>query len=249
MTTTPGTTTVREGATGPAPTARQQTGDVPARPPVPAGAVPAVYERALRDAAAGRRAVLTLIDDRGLPSTVDPAAWCRSRLPGDGGLLNRCAGATLDVGCGPGRLTAALLRQGVPALGIDVSAAAVALARRRGATVLRRDVFTALPAHGRWRHLLLADGNIGIGGDPAVLLRRCRELIAPDGRVHAEVAPPGTRSWAGPAVLHRDGAGAAGLRWAAVAAGDLPAVAADAALRITATWTEAGRCFATLAAR
>ncbi len=214
----------------------------------PAGEVPTVYERALHDAAAGRRAALTLVDDVGAESTLDPAQWCRSRLPGDGRLLHQCSGATLDVGCGPGRLTAALLRQGVPALGIDVSAAAVALARRRGATVLRRDVFGPLPGHGRWRHLLLADGNIGIGGDPVALLRRCRDLVAPGGRVHAELAPAGTRSWAGPAVLHRDGAGAAPLRWAAVAVDDLTAVAGDAALRITATWTEAGRCFATLTA-
>ncbi len=108
---------------------------------------------------------------------------------------------------------------------------------------------TPLPGHGRWRHLLLADGNIGIGGDPVTLLRRCRELIAPGGRVHAELAPAGTRSWAGPAVLHRAGAGTAALRWAAVAPGDIAAVAGDAALRITATWTEAGRWFASLTAR
>ena len=215
----------------------------------PAGAVRTVYERALLDAAAGRRAVLTVVDDRGLESAVDPGAWCRSRLPGDGRLLHQCTGATLDVGCGPGRLTAALLRQGVPALGIDVSAVAVALARRRGATALCRDVFAALPGHGRWRHLLLADGNIGIGGDPVALLRRCRGLLAPGGRVHAEVSPPGVRTWAGPAVLRRDGAGSAPLRWAAVAAGDLPAVAGHAALRVAATWTEAGRWFATLTAR
>jgi SAM-dependent methyltransferase len=208
-----------------------------------------VYDHALRDAAAGRRAVLTLVDDTGRASTLDPAAWCRSRLPGDGRLLHRCSGATLDVGCGPGRLTAALLQQGVPALGIDVSAAAVALARRRGAPALRRDVFAAVPGHGRWRHLLLADGNIGIGGDPVALLWRCRELVAPGGRVHAELAPAGSRSWAGPAVLHREGAGAAPLRWAAVAADDLAAVAGAAALRIVARWTEAGRCFATLTAR
>ena len=30
--------------------------------------------------------------------------------------------------------------------------------------------------------VLLADGNIGIGGDPAALLRRVSELLAPQGR-------------------------------------------------------------------
>jgi SAM-dependent methyltransferase len=218
-----------------------------AAPPA-AGALP-VYERALHDAAAGRRAALTLVDDLGREVPLDPAAWCRARLPGDGRLLHQCSGPTLDVGCGPGRLTAALLRQGVPALGIDVSPAAVRLARQRGATVLCRDVFAALPGHGRWRHLLLADGNIGIGGDPVVLLRRCRELLTAGGRVHTEVAPPGTRSWAGRAVLRSAGGDAAPLRWAAVAADDLAAVAGDAALRTLGTWTEAGRWFATLTAR
>jgi len=206
----------------------------------------AVYERALHDAVAGRPATLTLRDDRGGASAVNPSLWCRRRVPGDGRLLHRCGGPTLDVGCGPGRLTAALLRQGVPALGIDVSPVAVALARRRGATALCRDVFAPLPGHGRWRHLLLADGNIGIGGDPVALLRRCRSLLARDGWLHAEVAPAGTRSWAGAATLHAPGHEAAPLRWAAVAAPDLPAVAGRAALRIEDTWREAGRWFATL---
>jgi SAM-dependent methyltransferase len=156
----------------------------------------------------------------------------------------------LDVGCGPGRLTAALNRAGHPALGIDVSAAAVRLARRRGASALRRDVFEPLPGHGRWRHLLLADGNIGIGGDPCRLLRRCRDLIAPDGWLHAELAAPGTRSWFGTASIRHDLSGtaahSAGFRWAAVAAHDLPALAAATGLRILGSWTEADRWFTTL---
>jgi SAM-dependent methyltransferase len=212
-----------------------------------AGGSVAVYEGALHSVAAGRSAFLTLVDDLGMESRVDPASWCRSRLPGDAGLLGRCTGPTLDVGCGPGRLTAALLRRGVPALGIDVSATAVRLARLRGAAVLRRDVFAAVPGAGRWRHLLLADGNIGIGGDPVALLRRCGELIARDGRVHAELAPAGSRSWAGEAALRADRGPATPFRWAAVAAGDLTAVAAAAGLRVTSTWTEAGRWFATVA--
>jgi hypothetical protein len=44
--------------------------------------------------------------------------------------------------------------------------------------------------------VLLLDGNVGIGGDPVTLLRRCRELVRTGGRVIAEVAAPGvaTRS-------------------------------------------------------
>jgi hypothetical protein len=44
-------------------------------------------------------------------------------VPGDGGLLDRCAGPTLDVGCGPGASPVSCsARQ--PALGVDISAAA-----------------------------------------------------------------------------------------------------------------------------
>lgn len=223
----------------------------------------AVYERALIRAAAGGSAVLSLRNDLGGVYRVDPAPWCRPYLPGDAGLLARCGGPTLDVGCGPGRLTAVLNRLGCPALGIDISAAAVRLARLRGATALRRDVFGSLPGHGRWRNVLLADGNIGIGGDPAVLLRRCRALLDRDGRLHVELARPGARSWAGEAVLSTaegSGRGATGhaepppdpagdaapLRWAVVAADDLAPLAAAAAMRMLTTWTEAGRWFATL---
>jgi SAM-dependent methyltransferase len=215
----------------------------------------AVYDAALRRAAAGHQAILTLRDDRGDASAVDAAAWCRPHLPGDTRLLGRCSGPTLDVGCGPGRLTGALNRLGCPALGIDVSATAIRLALLRGATVLRRDVFAPLPGHGRWRHLLLADGNIGIGGDPATLLHRCRRLLARDGRLHVEVTAPGTRTWAGTATLGWSGPATLGdrtsearFRWATVSADGLPALADAAALTIRDTWTEAGRWFATLAA-
>ena len=178
---------------------------------------------------------------------MDVAAWCRRGLPGDAGLLDRCAGPTLDVGCGPGRLAGELLGRGHPALGIDVSAAAVGLARRRGVAALRRDVFDPLPGHGRWRHVLLADGNIGIGGAPRRLLRRCRDLLAPDGLLHVEVTAPGTRTWAGVAHLHEGGVAGVPFRWASVAVDDLAGIAAGAALRVVETWTEAGRWFASLA--
>jgi len=193
---------------------------------------------------------------RSLPFTVqhptgrehrfDPASWSRDDLPGDRTLLARCAGPTLDVGCGPGRLVGALAGRGCPALGIDVSATAVRLTRRRGAAALRRDVFEPLPGTGRWQHVLLADGNIGIGGDPARLLRRCRGLLAPGGRVHVEAAAPGTAAWSGPAVVQGSGAE---LPWACVPVGDLSALAAVTAMRVLDTWTEAGRWFASLSAR
>jgi SAM-dependent methyltransferase len=207
----------------------------------------AVFDAALARAADGSPVTLTVRGADGAELQVDPAAWCRPELPGDRRLLERCAGPTLDVGCGPGRLTSALNRLGHPALGIDVSATAVRLARARGAAALRRDVFATLPGHGRWRHLLLADGNIGIGGDPSRLLRRCRELLAPDGRLHVEVGAPDTGSWSGDARLSTgDGAAGEPFPWAVLAANDLAALAAADALRVLTTWTEANRWFATL---
>jgi len=206
----------------------------------------AVFDAAFRRAEAGRPATFT-VSGGGGRMTFDPALWCRDDLPGDDALLAPCAGPTLDVGCGPGRLSAALARSGRPALGIDVSAAAVRLARRRGATALLRDVFDPLPGTGRWRHLLLADGNIGIGGDPVRLLRRCRDLLAPGGQAHAEFAPPGTASWSGTATAHR-GPEVSALAWASVAFDDAGAVAAAAGMRVLDTRTEAGRWFATLTA-
>jgi len=107
-------------------------------------------------------------------------------------LLTACLGPTLDVGCGPGRLVEALTRRGVIALGVDVSPVAVDLTKARGAPALCRDVFDRIPGEGRWRHVLLADGNIGIGGDPVALLRRARELLRPGGSVLTELDPPGT---------------------------------------------------------
>ena len=101
------------------------------------------------------------------------------------------AGSTvLDVGCGPGRLTAAIARHGagVAAAGVDSSPVAVALARARGAHVWHADVLQSLPMGvGQWDRILLADGNLGIGGDPVALLRRLRPLLTPGGRIVADV--------------------------------------------------------------
>ncbi|MEV8509856.1 methyltransferase domain-containing protein [Actinoplanes sp. NPDC051475] len=206
------------------------------------------YDDALRAAEEHRGAELILRNAFGAERMIDAADWYTDHLPGDAGLLARCSGPTLDVGCGPGRLTVALNRLGGPALGVDISSTAVRIARRRGAVVLRRDVFHPLPGHGRWQDVLLADGNVGIGGDPCALLQRCHDLVDTTGRVHVELSPPGVRSWAGRATVRGpNDRPAASFRWAEVAADDLVTFAGPAALRPVDTWREAGRWFVSLA--
>lgn len=169
--------------------------------------------------------------------------WHADAAGDDSWLLDRCTGPVVDLGCGPGRLVVALTRRGIPALGVDVSAAAVARCRARGAAVLHRDLFAALP--GRWDHVLLADGNIGIGGDPVRLLRRAVALLRPDGTVLVETDADPAACWSGTArVRTAEGAGPP-LPWAVVGADALRDVAACAGLRVTAMATGA-RCFAEL---
>jgi hypothetical protein len=60
------------------------------------------------------------------------------------------------------------------------------MARRSGAPALRRDVFDPLPGTGRWHTVLLADGNVGLGGDPWRMLQRAAELLRDGGRCLAE---------------------------------------------------------------
>ncbi len=134
----------------------------------------------------------TMITDAGDRRPLPVAAWTGTIGPADRALLRRCTGPTLDLGCGPGRLTTALQSAGTPALGIDLSGPAVDAAVGRGAVALRRDLFAPLPAEGRWHTVLLADGNIGIGGDAIRLLTRCRDLLTPAGRVLLDLAEPGT---------------------------------------------------------
>lgn len=127
-------------------------------------------------------------DGRLLPLEVE--RWCAEPDAADRTVLSRSHGAVLDIGCGPGRLVAALAARGRTALGIDVSPEAVARTIRTGGSALRRSVFDPLPREGHWNTALLMDGNVGIGGDPRALLARVARLVAPDGVLLAETAPP-----------------------------------------------------------
>jgi len=205
----------------------------------------ALYDAALRRAGRGVAAPLHLVNGGRPLRQLDATRFVQLRRA-DRSVLNRCAGPTLDLGCGPGRLAAALVADGVAALGVDVSAVAVRATRRRGAPALRRNLFARLPGEGRWRRALLVDGNIGIGGDPVRLLARCAELVAPDGEVLVECEPPAQSSWRGPVALVDGDRTSEVFPWAFVSAADLAACAARAGLRELESWTEAGRWFARL---
>nr|WP_236647141.1 class I SAM-dependent methyltransferase [Micromonospora acroterricola] len=138
-----------------------------------------------------------MVHGDGVRSRLPVARWHGPAEPAVAAVVARCAGPTLDLGCGPGRLTLALTRAGLTAVGVDVSADAVRMTRARGAVGLRRDLFDPLPGEGRWAHAVLIDGNIGIGGDPVALLRRCRALLATAGTVLVELEPPGAGLWQG----------------------------------------------------
>jgi len=199
-----------------------------------------LYEQALAGIA---RPAIEHTDGHATP--LNAQRWLRE-LPGDRSLLDRCAGPALDVGAGPGRLTVALAERGIPALAIDITPYAVILARSSGALALQRDVFGHLPGTGRWATVLLADGNIGIGGDPAALLRRAAGLLAPGGAVVAEVGPPGTRSQREQVRLKTAAGRGAWFPWAWVSIDRIGGLAAESGLHTTEVWTDSGRWFALL---
>jgi SAM-dependent methyltransferase len=192
---------------------------------------------------------MEVLDPTGAVGSVDASMWSGGLVAGDTSLLARCVGPTLDVGCGPGRLVAALHRAGRAAMGVDVSPEAVRQAQRRGLWAIRADVFEVLPGEGQWRTVLLADGNIGIGGDPPRLLRRCAGLLDPGGAVLAELRARGEPSWSGDIVLRDPWRRSAPFPWASVSADRVDEVAERSGLRVCREWTEAGRWFAELRPR
>jgi SAM-dependent methyltransferase len=160
-----------------------------------------------------------LVHADGRRSRLPVRRWHGPVEPAVAAVVDRCTGPTLDLGCGPGRLTMALTRAGLTAVGVDTSPHAVRLTRARGAVAVRRDVFAPLPGEGRWAHVVLLDGNIGIGGDPVALLERCRRALRPSGTVLVELEPPGPGLWRGHAhVVSRSAHGGLHLgppfRWA-----------------------------------
>ncbi len=160
--------------------------------------------------------------------------------------VDPCVAATIDIGCGPGRLVAEITARGIPALGIDVSPEAVRQTRVRGALALRRDIFGSIPREGRWEHALLADGNIGIGGDPVRLLKRLCAVLGPGGTVIVEVAADGTGLSREHRQLRVDGRLSAPFGWATVGLDAIEEVAGEACMKMVGARTVGGRHTATL---
>jgi SAM-dependent methyltransferase len=191
---------------------------------------------------------LLLATDEGDRLILNTDRWHADPDNGEQRLLDGLAGPVLDIGCGPGRLVAALGRKGIPALGIDPSPAAVDLARGRGANVLQRSVFDRLPGEGRWASIVLMDGNIGIGGDAPRLLRRCRSLMAPHGTVLVEVEAPGSGWQTRRVRIERGAERGPWFEWAVVGAEAIGDVARSAGLRLNRLERSDNRWFAHLVA-
>jgi glycosyltransferase A (GT-A) superfamily protein (DUF2064 family) len=195
----------------------------------------------------GRRIRMESADGREL--ALDVGRWTGAPDGIDRLMLNRCEGPVLDVGCGPGRLVGALAEAGTAALGVDVSGRAVQLTAARGACVLRRRIEGPLPAEGRWGTVLLADGNVGIGGDPESLLRRCRELLQPAGLLLVEVDPDDDLDDVSPITLvDATGRRAHPLPWARLGSAVLVRLAARTGFLVVEEWRVADRAFLALRA-
>ncbi len=179
-------------------------------------------------ALAGQHAELVRCD--GGTARLDVDRWRGAAAGEDSWLLGRCRGATIDLGCGPGRLLEALAARGVPALGVDISPEAMSQCASRGVPAVYADVFTPLPGEGTWCHVLLADGNLGIGGDPVALLRRAAQLIAPAGTVLVELDPAEPGLWRGEARVRSRHAVTPPFPWASAGPSALPDLAARAGL-------------------
>jgi hypothetical protein len=103
-----------------------------------------------------------------------------------------------------------------------------------------------LPFEGEWDTALLADGNIGIGGDPVALLARTRALIRPGGRVVIEVRGPGVALKVLWATLESGQSSSKPFRWAVVGMDDIADIAGQAGLTVLSQHEIEGRWVVTV---
>ncbi|MCW2620538.1 MAG: methyltransferase protein [Frankiales bacterium] len=206
-----------------------------------------VYGQDLLTTTTGRSTSTWLCADDGTRHLLDLPRWIAPADRADHLLLDRCTGPSLDVGCGPGRLTRSLVARGTACLGVDVAPVAVSLARVGGTPVLHASVFDAVLDGPRWGSVLLADGNIGIGGDAVALLTRCRSLLRPLGRVLVELEGPGVPSRTVQVRLESSSGLTSGwFPWAHVSVDEILPIASSAGLLVAEQWHTSGRWFVDL---
>lgn len=177
------------------------------------------FDSAVSEGLAGERTWLRHADGTRNELPVD--RWLGTSLIGsdsefDRRVADKCSGPTVDLGCGPGRLVHRLIGNGIAALGVDHSDQAVSMTRAQGGVAIRRSLFDRLPGEGRWRHVLLLDGNIGIGGDPERVARRASGLVASGGSILVELDSGIPGLWRGAARVESATAYGEWFPWARV---------------------------------
>ncbi|WP_207841940.1 SAM-dependent methyltransferase [Williamsia soli] len=177
------------------------------------------FDGAVSEGLAGERTWLRHAD--GTRNLLPVDRWLGTSLVGsdsefDRRVADKCLGPTVDLGCGPGRLVHRLTGNGIAALGVDHSDQAVSMTRAQGGVAIRRSLFDRLPGEGRWRHVLLLDGNIGIGGDPDRVARRASELVAAGGSIIVELDSGLAGLWRGAARVETESSYGDWFPWARV---------------------------------
>jgi SAM-dependent methyltransferase len=176
--------------------------------------------------------------------SLHPDRWHGDVTAAERALLGRARGRVLDVGSGPGRLVAHLALLGRPALGLDMSPRAVAVAHERGAPIVHGSVFDT-EFDGPWDTVLLMDGNVGIGGKPRRLFCRVAELLAPGGRLLAEVEGPQVNG--GPVTVRVAGPELGPwFDWARVSVAEIGRLAAATGFGLHDSWVAEDRWFVEL---
>ena len=202
------------------------------------------YELALQSKAS--RLVLRGVDDN-TEVVLDVARFLTAPSAAECKIVRSLPGPILDLGCGPGRMLQAAYSAGHPALGVDISAESIAIAHARGLQARHCSVFDELPDEGGWGAAMLVDGNVGIGGDPLRLLRRCANLIRPGGTLLIEAHPEPRRDRRFNAVLvGEDGQPSGPFPWAEVGARQLRSLGPNVGLTYLHTRRVGRRRFALL---
>ena len=120
----------------------------------------------------------------------EPREW----QPHDHRALRLCRGHVLDVGCGAGRTALELQRRGIAVTGLDTSAGAIEIARKRG---LRDTVLNTVDEYARstarYDTFLLLGNNVGLLESrerAPVFLAALAALAAPGARIVAQGTDP-----------------------------------------------------------